>query len=129
MAHLHDLFFTDGHFLGFKKDPWEIVGFIGLGTFSVRFLVQWYVTEKKKQVVVPTSFWWLSIAGSLILLAYSFFYKHEVVFILSYAFNCIPYFRNLIIHHRHAREHRDCPNCGVICPPKSNYCFACGTKL
>jgi lipid-A-disaccharide synthase-like uncharacterized protein len=91
--------------------------------------VQWYATEKLKRVVVPTAFWWLSLAGSLLLLSYAIFYRHDSVFIFAYAFTWIPYIRNLVIHRRHEEAHLSCPACAQLCPPHSNFCFACGTRL
>jgi len=91
--------------------------------------VQWYATEKKKQVVVPSVFWWLSIVGSLLLLLYAVFYDKHYVVIFSYAFSWIPYIRNLIIHHRHKEAHLDCPTCGASCPPQAKFCSECGTRL
>jgi Lipid A Biosynthesis N-terminal domain len=91
--------------------------------------VQWYATEKKKQVVVPSIFWWLSIIGSLLLLLYAVFYDKHYVVIFSYAFSWIPYIRNLVIHHRHKQAHLDCPSCGFSCPPQSKFCSECGTRL
>lgn len=119
----------DGHFLGIEWGWWKVVGWIGNAVFSSRVAVQWYATEKKRQVVVPVIFWWLSLGGSLILLAYSLFYKRDSVFIFSFAFGWIAYVRNLIIHCRHSAMKLDCPACGTVCPPKSNYCFACGAHL
>jgi len=126
---LHDQFWNHGDFRW-----WEIVGWLGNFVFFARFFVQWYATERKKQVVVPTAFWWLSLAGSLLLLAYALFShskpdKPNWVFVFSYAFTWIPYVRNLIIHRRHRAAHMDCPGCGAICPPGSNFCPACGTRL
>jgi lipid-A-disaccharide synthase-like uncharacterized protein len=74
--------------------PWHIIGFIGLGTFSARFIVQWIVSERRKESVIPVSFWYLSIIGSLLLLSYALRRK-DPVFILSYLFNSIIYLRNL----------------------------------
>jgi lipid-A-disaccharide synthase-like uncharacterized protein len=122
------MFWSDGNF-----QWWEIVGWLGNFVFFTRFYVQWYATEKKKQVVVPTAFWWISLAGSLLLLLYAVFVPprphRSWVFVASYAFSWIPYVRNLIIHHRHANSHMECPDCGVSCPPKSNFCFECGARL
>jgi lipid-A-disaccharide synthase-like uncharacterized protein len=67
--------------------------------FFSRFIVQWIATERNKKVVVPIVFWYLSIAGTLILLAYAI-QKRDSVFIFAYAFAWIPYFRNL----KYARE-------------------------
>ncbi len=129
MDWLHNQLGNDYHLEG-----WEIVGWLGNAVFFSRFFVQWYATEKKKRVVVPTAFWWLSLAGSLLLLLYAIFadyrpHKHNWVFIASYAFTWIPYVRNLVIHRRHAQAHLDCPGCGTVCPPQSSFCFACGAKL
>ncbi len=108
---------------------WEIVGWMGNALFSTRFFVQWLATEKRKQVVVPAGFWWLSLGGSLLLLAYALFSQRSAVFVFAYAFNWIPYIRNLVIHRRHAEAHLPCPDCAAICPPHSNFCFACGMRL
>ena len=129
MEWLHNLLWHDGQFLGITWHWWKIIGWLGNAVFFSRFFVQWYATEKKKQVVVPTAFWWLSLAGSLLLLAYALFYKRDSVFIFAYGFTWIPYIRNLVIHQRHKRAHLDCPACGVICPPNSKFCFACGANL
>ena len=111
------------------KVCWNIVGWIGQFVFFSRFFVQWYATERKKQVVVPSAFWWLSIAGSLLLLLYAVFYDQHYVVIFSYAFSWIPYIRNLIIHQRHKEAHVNCPNCGKSCAPQSKFCSECGTRL
>ena len=111
------------------KLSWNVVGWTGQAVFFSRFIVQWYATEKKKQVVVPDAFWWLSIIGALILLFYGVFYDKHYVVIFGYAFSWIPYVRNLIIHHRHKEAHLDCPNCKRSCPPEAKFCSECGTGL
>jgi lipid-A-disaccharide synthase-like uncharacterized protein len=118
-----------GKFLGIDWSVWKAVGWIGNAVFFSRFFVQWHATEKRKQVVVPALFWWLSIAGSLLLFAYALFYKRDSVFIFAYAFTWIPYVRNLIIHHRHEKAHRACGSCGHLSPPLAVYCSQCGAKL
>jgi uncharacterized OB-fold protein len=57
-----------------------------------------------------------------------FYDKHYVV-IFAYAFTWIPYTRNLIIHRRYKAAHMKCPQCGMACPPKSNFCSACGAQV
>lgn len=129
MDWLTNLIWHDGKFLGIDWGLWKAIGWLGNAVFSLRFFVQWYATEKLKKVVVPAAFWWLSLGGSLLLLAYALFYRADSVFIFAYAFTWIPYSRNLVIHYRHAAAHLDCPNCGTSCPPNSNFCFACGTRV
>ncbi|MFZ0427576.1 MAG: lipid-A-disaccharide synthase N-terminal domain-containing protein [Acidobacteriota bacterium] len=81
---------------------WEIVGFLGLIVFSSRFVVQWIESERRKESVIPVSFWYLSIVGSLLLLSYALV-RRDPVFILSYLFNGVIYVRNLYLIHRKRR--------------------------
>jgi lipid-A-disaccharide synthase-like uncharacterized protein len=121
--------FGDGRFFWIEWHFWKVIGWTGNVVFFSRFIVQWIATEKRKRVVVPSAFWWLSLVGTLLLLSYALFYQHDSVFIAAYAFNWIPYIRNLIIHRRHKQAHMECPSCEVMCPPQSNFCFACGARL
>jgi lipid-A-disaccharide synthase-like uncharacterized protein len=129
MDALHSLLWWHGHFLGVAWSGWKLVGWSANVVFSTRFLVQWYATEKRRQVVVPVLFWWLSLVGSLLFLAYAVCYEKDSVFILAYAFNWLPYCRNLIIHVRHERSRQTCPDCGVKAPPAANFCGQCGARL
>src|SRR5947199_10520157 len=114
--------------LGIEWYFWKVVGWTGNVVFFSRFFVQWWVTERKKEVIVPNSFWWLSLAGSLLLLAYGL-HRRDSVFIFAYAFTWIPYIRNLVISYRTSRSCLDCPNCGAACPPQFLHCSQCGLKL
>ena len=127
MNSLHDLIHDNGS-PGWI-DFWTVIGWLGNAVFFSRFFVQWYATEKKRQVVVPAVFWILSLFGSLLMLAYAIFYDKHHVIIFAYAFTWIPYLRNLIIHYRHEKAHLACANCGTRVPPQTNFCPHCGTKL
>lgn len=127
MSSLHDAVWQNGHLNWVNF--WTLIGWLGNFVFFSRFLVQWYATEKQRQVVVPAAFWWLSLAGSLLLLSYAIFYDKHHVIIFAYAFTWIPYTRNLIIHFRHEKAHSNCVACGKKVPPQSNYCPHCGAKL
>ncbi|HRI88654.1 MAG TPA: lipid-A-disaccharide synthase N-terminal domain-containing protein [Candidatus Hydrogenedentes bacterium] len=74
---------------------WLCVGIVGTAIFNSRFYVQWYVSEKKKRSVVPTSFWYLSSIGAIILLVYSI-HKQSPNGGLSYSLNTVIYSRNLV---------------------------------
>ena len=128
MDWLANLVWHNGRVFGIEWGFWKVIGWCGNAVFFSRFFVQWYATEKLKRVVVPTAFWWLSLAGSLLLLIYSL-HQQDSVFIFAYLFTWIPYIRNLVIHKRHADAHLDCPSCRAVCPPRSNFCFACGVRL
>lgn len=77
-------------------DPWFVVGIVGQIAFGSRFIVQWIVSEIKGRSVIPISFWYLSIVGSLLLLTYAF-YENQLVFILGLLFNTLIYGRNLFL--------------------------------
>lgn len=78
---------------------WLIIGFIAQALFFLRFVVQWVVSEKKKTSVMPVAFWYLSIGGSLLLLAYSIWRK-DPVFIVGQSIGFFVYIRNLQLIHR-----------------------------
>jgi hypothetical protein len=128
MQPLMNHLWPDGKLLGIEWSVWKMLGWAGNATFFSRFLVQWYVTEKRKQVVVPQAFWWLSIFGSLTLVCYSL-HQRDSVFIFAYAFTPIPYLRNLIIHRRYKDAHQDCAGCGRKIAPLANFCPACGVQV
>lgn len=82
-----------------KWDLWVLIGLFGQFLFSMRFFVQWVASERKKQSVIPISFWYLSIAGSAVLLLYAI-RREDPVFILGQAFGTFVYVRNLMLIYR-----------------------------
>lgn len=78
----------------FQLDLWIVLGFVGQAMFSMRFVVQWIASEKKKESVIPMAFWYFSLGGGLILLAYAV-RQMDPVFIAAYLLNPIIYSRNL----------------------------------
>lgn len=83
-----------------KFDFWLIIGFGGQIFFSLRFLVQWLQSEKEKRSVIPISFWYFSLGGSFLLLAYAI-HRRDPVFILGQSMGFIIYIRNLILIDKH----------------------------
>ena len=73
---------------------WLVIGFLGQGLFSARFIIQWLQSERLKQSVIPRAFWYFSVAGGVTLLAYAI-HRRDPVFILGQASGLIIYFRNL----------------------------------
>jgi lipid-A-disaccharide synthase-like uncharacterized protein len=128
MDWLTNLIWHDGKLFGIDWSVWKVIGWLGNAIFFSRFFVQWYATEKKKRVVVPSAFWWLSLIGSLLLLVYSL-RQQDSVFIFAYAFTWIPYIRNLVIHRRNKAALSVCAGCGQKNPPQANFCPNCGGKL
>src|SRR5213592_4185744 len=83
-------------FLGLDWSYIMVLGFIGNALFSMRFLVQWLASEKQGESVIPVSFWYWSIAGSIIMFVY-FLFRRDPVGILAYLPNSIIYIRNLML--------------------------------
>ena len=75
---------------------WLLVGLLGQGLFASRFLVQWWASEKARRSVVPVMFWYFSLGGGVVLLAYAI-YKMDPVFILGQGLGLIVYLRNLYL--------------------------------
>lgn len=78
-------------------DPWIIFGFLAQFVFFLRFAVQWWHSEKAKKSVVPLSFWYLSIAGSVMILIYSI-KREDIVFITAQFLALFIYIRNIALH-------------------------------
>jgi lipid-A-disaccharide synthase-like uncharacterized protein len=76
--------------------PWLAFGLLGQTAFFSRFLVQWIASERAGRSYVPRAFWYLSLAGSLILLIYAA-HRAEPVFFLGYLPNSAVYIRNLML--------------------------------
>ena len=83
---------------------WILIGLGGQLLFMMRFLMQWVVSEKAKRSVIPVAFWWLSIGGAVVLLAYAI-YRADPVFILGQSMGFLIYARNLWLIH--AERHAD----------------------
>ena len=76
------------------EQVWIAIGLFGQLLFSCRWLIQWLTSERMQRSVIPLAFWYLSIAGSLTLLAYAL-YRMDPVFILGHMMNSVIYLRNL----------------------------------
>ena len=85
---------------------WLMIGLSGQIFFSLRFLLQWIVSEIKKSSVIPVYFWYFSLIGSSFLLIYAV-YRKDIVFILGQSFGLVIYCRNLILIKRKKYENID----------------------
>jgi lipid-A-disaccharide synthase-like uncharacterized protein len=79
--------------------PILVLGFAGQALFSLRFLIQWFYSEKRKKSVIPLSFWYFSIGGSTLLLIYAIL-RRDPVFIVGQASGFLIYLRNLHLIYR-----------------------------
>ena len=74
---------------------WSVIGFLGVGIFSARFVLQWLVTEKHKRLTVPPAFWHCSFWGSVLNVIYCI-HVDKAPLILGNIFLPFLYLRNLI---------------------------------
>ena len=82
---------------------WTYFGLTANLLFASRFVIQWYVSEKLKRSVIPVQFWYLSIAGSVMMLIYAI-YIGKVPLILGFLFPTIIYIRNLMLIRKGRRD-------------------------
>ncbi len=68
-------------------DPLVLFGFIAQFIFFLRFVVQWWESERKGESIIPPMFWYLSIFGTILILIYS----------VASALNMLIYLRNIVL--------------------------------
>jgi lipid-A-disaccharide synthase-like uncharacterized protein len=87
---------------------WTAVGMVGQCIFGSRFLVQWLVSERSRRSVIPKAFWYLSIAGSMVLLSYAI-HRRDPVFIVGEIGGFLIYVRNLVLLKKTAQAAQPSP--------------------
>ena len=95
-----------------KELVWIALGLLAQFLFSMRFLVQWIATEKARVSIVPETFWYFSLGGGIMLLAYAV-YRMDPVFILGQAAGLGIYARNIHFIRLTKRELRPAQLCEV----------------
>ena len=70
------------------------IGFTAQLLFSARLLLQWIASEKRKQVVTPSSFWIHSLAASFLLFFYGCL-RNDFPIMLGQIITYYIYIRNL----------------------------------
>lgn len=83
-------------FLNVLGSPWAVVGLIGQVLFFSRWIVQWIVSERRKESHVPLAFWFISLAGGIILEIYAI-QRHDPVFMLGQGVGVANYTRNIML--------------------------------
>ena len=85
-------------------DPvWATTALVGEAIFGGRFVFQWIASEYKKRSHVPPAFWFMSLAGSLILLSYSIHIKNPI-FMLAFSLNTFIYLRNIHLIYKYGKK-------------------------
>jgi lipid-A-disaccharide synthase-like uncharacterized protein len=107
-------FFPDG--INTAEALLLVVGLVAQAMFSARFLVQWVVSEKKRESVIPLAFWYLSLGGGLMLFCYAVMRKDPVI-MLGQGTGIFIYSRNLFLIYRKRRA--DAAEATEAAPPST----------
>jgi lipid-A-disaccharide synthase-like uncharacterized protein len=88
-----------------REFSWIMVGLAGQLLFTARFLVQWVSSERERRSVIPVAFWYLSLAGGMVLFVYAL-WRRDPVFVLGQSMGLVIYARNLwLIHAERFTDH------------------------
>ncbi|MDO5646991.1 lipid-A-disaccharide synthase N-terminal domain-containing protein [Paracoccus sp. (in: a-proteobacteria)] len=82
---------------------WVVFGFAAQLMFTARFLVQWIASERARASIMPVAFWYFSLLGGIMLLAYAI-HRRDPVFIMGQALGVLIYSRNLWLIHAPRRD-------------------------
>ncbi len=86
-------------------DPLGLFGLAAQAMFMFRFVIQWFASERRGRSYVPVAFWYLSLAGGLMLLAYATV-RQDPVIMLGQLLGIAIYARNLVLIYRRRGRHR-----------------------
>ena len=82
-----------------QLDGWHVLGGAAQLAFASRFIVQWLTSERRGEAYFPRVFWWLSLAGNSLLLAYVI-HLGDTPLIAGYSIGPLVQVRNLMIAYR-----------------------------
>lgn len=72
------------------------LGIVSQVIFNIRFVYQWFRSEKKKTSVLPKGFWVMSLIGSGLILIYGVI-REDPVLLAGHGIGFVMYIRNLYI--------------------------------
>ena len=81
---------------GFQIDLWTLFGLTAQSLFFLRFVLQWYASEKQKRIIIPVNFWYISLVAAVMAAIYGWA-RRDVVFLLAGLLQLILFSRNLVI--------------------------------
>jgi lipid-A-disaccharide synthase-like uncharacterized protein len=78
---------------------WLAVVTVGQALWSSRFVVQWWHAERVGRAQLPPAFWWISLAGNGLLLAYAL-HLGDAVYVAGFLPGPLVQVRNLLLLRR-----------------------------
>ena len=92
---------------GLHMSPWKLIGLTGALMFGGRWLVQFVASRRHGKPVIPRVFWYMSLVGSVMTLAYFVFGKNDSVGIIQNLFPAFTAGYSLYLDIKHRGWHRD----------------------
>jgi lipid-A-disaccharide synthase-like uncharacterized protein len=94
------LLYTGKAFLIFHETGYAdfvvMLGAIGQLTLNLRYLYQWYFSEKQNESVLPFGFWVISALASMLIVWYGI-YRNDPVLLVAQSMGLIVYLRNMFL--------------------------------
>lgn len=93
---------------GIHITGWKLIGYTGALMFGGRWLVQFIASKRAGKPVIPRLFWYMSVLGSLMTLAYfTLSAKQDSVGVLQNLFPTFTALYSLYLDIQHRGWHRD----------------------
>jgi lipid-A-disaccharide synthase-like uncharacterized protein len=83
--------------------PILLMGAVGQLMLNVRFIYQWYYSEKYKTSILPLGFWIISTVASVMILVYAS-YRIDPVLLVAQGMGIFVYIRNIFVHFKDKRS-------------------------
>jgi lipid-A-disaccharide synthase-like uncharacterized protein len=100
-------FSSFGYSLEIFSSPIMIMGSIGQLALNLRFVYQWYYSERSHESLLPVGFWYISTWASVLVIIYSVFhplYGIDPVLLVSQGFGIVIYVRNIFIYKSQSKK-------------------------
>lgn len=78
-------------------DAFMILGMIGQLLLNVRYIYQWFYSERAGESLLPMGFWIISATASVMVVTYSI-YRDDIVLLVAQSLGLIAYIRNIYLH-------------------------------
>ena len=93
---------------GVHMTPWKLIGLTGALMFGGRWLVQFIASKRMGKPVIPRAFWYMSLVGSVMTLAYFVFSaKQDSVGVIQNLFPAFTAAYSLYLDIKHRGWRRD----------------------
>ena len=92
---------------GVHITAWKLIGLTGALMFGGRWLVQFVASRRHGKPVIPRVFWYMSLVGSVMTLAYFVFGKNDSVGVLQNLFPAFTAGYSLYLDIKHRGWRRD----------------------